>query len=149
MKYHIIIKSATKGTQTDHWENGSNPDSYKQHDISPPHQPPESITDAFRQLVGDSTITAQEIRTIDPNTYCDLKTGGVRTVEDNQAAGVYRCTYNRNENSHGRKPSAKEQADFEAGRISLKLADYDIYFTIQLVGMDETELATYLGCGGI
>ncbi len=146
MNYHIIIKAVEKRTETDHYENGCDPDSTRRVNIEMPAGPFLSITDAFIQLVRDPAITAQDIGTIDPNIYQDRRDGTTRTVEDNTARGLYRATYQRTENRYGRKPSTAEEADFKAGKISLKLADYDLYFNIQLVDMDEVALAAFLGC---
>ena len=142
----INIVSVSKSTQVDSWNEGCNPDTYKHINIEPPDGPFTNIVDAFKALVNDKTITASDITTMDPNIYQDRKDGSTRTVRDNTAAGVYRCCYNRTENSHGRKPTATEQARFEAGEIDLKLADYDICFTLQIVGLEEKELAAIVGC---
>jgi len=141
----INIKQAEKSTQIDSYEGGCDPDSYTSKRLALTETVYPSIVDAFKSIVKDNTIKAEDITTIDSNIYCDTKSGETKTVKDNMQSGLYRCTYNRNENKQGRKPSAQENADFEAGKIDLKLADYDIYFTIQIAGFDEKELANFVG----
>jgi hypothetical protein len=143
---HINIVSVSKTTQVDSYNEGCNPDTCKWVHVDPPDGEFTNIVDAFKALVKDNSILAEHITTMDPNIYRDMKDGSTRTVKDNTAVGVYRCCYNRNENTHGRKPTAAELERFKAGEIDLKLADYDICFTLQTVGLDEAELAELVGC---
>jgi hypothetical protein len=140
----IRVLKSEKRTSTDSYEHGQDPDSEKVKDLDARVVYP-SVVDAFREIVKDPTIQPDQIGTMDPNIYCDVKGGGYRTVEDNTAKGLFRCLYDRTENSHGRKPSAAETADFEAGKIDLKAATYEIIFNIQVVGLDEKALAEFLG----
>lgn len=144
---HLLIRiiSVEKRTEVDSYEGGCDPSSTKYIHVELPKVTYTSIIDAFRDLVGDKTIEGKDISTIDPNIYQDSKDGGAQVVKNNTGMGNYRCTYNREENSHGRKPSKKEQEDFESGKINLKLADYEIHFNLQIVGLEEGDLAELLG----
>lgn len=141
----INIKQAEKSTQIDSYNGGCNPDTYTNKRLALTETTFSTILDAFKSIVKDNAITADQIITMDSNIYCDTKSGETKTVKDNMQIGLYRCTYDRNENRRGLKPSAQENADFEAGKIDLKLADYDIYFTIKVIGFDEKELADFIG----
>lgn len=141
----INIKQAEKSTQLDSYDGGCDPDTYTSKQLALTEIVYPSILGAFKSIVKDNTITANQITTMDSNIYCDTKSGETRTVKDNMQSGLYRCSYNRTENEQGRKPSAQENEDFKAGKIDLKLADYDIYFTIQIGGFDEKQLADFVG----
>lgn len=104
-----------------------------------------SVVSAFRDIVHDKSITGDRIITFDPNIYCDTRAGETRTVEDNVQRGHFRCLYDRMESQRGGKPSKVEMVEFEAGRLKLRLADYEIIFVVELVGIDEAPLAELLG----
>jgi hypothetical protein len=140
----IQVIRAYKHTMDDSYENGCDIDSSKERDVEC-EKTYKTIEEAFRDIVGDKTIKPDEIRGFDPNIYRDNLKGGAMVVDDRTERGHFRCCYDRMENSRGRKPNETEMADFESGKIGLKLADYEMEFRIAVVGLDEDAISELVG----
>jgi hypothetical protein len=141
----IFPVGASKRTSVDVYDKGCQLGTEKEWEIEVGKRY-ETALEMFQDLMNDKTIEPKHISTMDPNIYCDPRGGGPpNVVRDGAAMGLFRCHCDRMENKRGRKPSKKEMADFEAGKINLILADYDVYFHVRLVGIDEVRLSKILG----
>lgn len=128
MKYMIRILSAEKRMRKDDYESGQAIDGeiVRSLEVS---RIPIAIEDAFKLYVG-GVILSTEIRTMDPNIYCDVKGGGIKTVRDNMSDGVYRAYFDRQEKRNGRKPSEAEVASWKDGNVVLYQSYYEITFNV-------------------
>ena len=144
-KYQIIPVRATKRKEEDSYEHGCNPDTCREIELSLP-APSESILSVMSEIVG-TQLKPDDVYTFDPDIYCDTKTPpGFRVVQDNTSNGLFRVEHDRTENKRGRVPTESEMRDFEAGKINLFAATYELRFRVQVVGLEEKDLAEFLGC---
>lgn len=143
----IKLVEVSKTVTKDNYEHAQDPKTTKNIEIRmdlPSYHP--SVTHAFNSFVRHGPkLTEKDIRTFDPNYYRDQPGGGAVVVRDNTGAGRFRCMYDRQENNHGRPPTEAEMNAFRSGTIDLKAAVYEIHFEILVVGLQENELAEFLG----